>query len=443
MQTILICLSIITLILSSIFLFKSKKGEMRWWQLTLLWIPTLICLILVGYRWQFLPLIIGLFLVTIFYLLKKNTTKNSVIKTMLLSLFLVLFSVVSIVPQWLFPYFQFEKPTGEYKVGVVRDFAVDDSRKVTSDKGEEINRELPLKIYYPAKVTNEKMLPYSDGMSDLSNALSKAQGFPALFTKHFGTIKTNAYLDAEAINSQFPLIFFSHGMGSYGMQSTFQMAELASQGYIVVSIEHPEDAAISKTSNGTVIPYKSPKVLGANQEDLTYLNDHNIEWQKDFDKTVTYLETKQSDKILMNADFNKIGYLGFSYGGATAIQSLMTNDKLKAAIDLDGALFGTDIPDSGITKPFLLINSEASINSAKGNPKQTNEEAAYFKELERKNNRVKGELVEKKVLKDSNHVSFTDLSRASSLLNEKNGDPMKNYIEINKMVIDFFNQYLK
>ena len=49
---------------------------------------------------------------------------------------------------------------------------------------------------------------------------------------------------------------------------------------------------------------------------------------------------------------------GHSYGGATAAQILAKDSRVKAAINMDGTLYGEIFPESGIGKPFLLMSAE-------------------------------------------------------------------------------------
>ncbi|MGR5874107.1 alpha/beta hydrolase [Bacillus pacificus] len=56
---------------------------------------------------------------------------------------------------------------------------------------------------------------------------------------------------------------------------------------------------------------------------------------------------------------------GHSYGGATAAQMLVKDNRIKAAIDMDGGLYGDPMPKDGPQKPFMLMNAEATIQYMK------------------------------------------------------------------------------
>jgi len=47
--------------------------------------------------------------------------------------------------------------------------------------------------------------------------------------------------------------------------------------------------------------------------------------------------------------------MGWSFGGATAIQMTKTDARVKAAVDQDGQLFG-DVSDTGTKRPLMLMH---------------------------------------------------------------------------------------
>ncbi len=74
----------------------------------------------------------------------------------------------------------------------------------------------------------------------------------------------------------------------------------------------------------------------------------------------------QSDKdnrFTGRMDTSRIGMFGHSYGGATAAQVLVEDSRVKAAINMDGTLYGENVPKSRVGKPFLIMNAETSDDS--------------------------------------------------------------------------------
>src|SRR5690348_2355935 len=56
-------------------------------------------------------------------------------------------------------------------------------------------------------------------------------------------------------------------------------------------------------------------------------------------------------------DFARVGAVGHSFGGATALQFCHEDARCRAAIDLDGIPFGSVVTD-GLTKPAMFLLSD-------------------------------------------------------------------------------------
>ena len=66
-----------------------------------------------------------------------------------------------------------------------------------------------------------------------------------LFSKNVAKVKTNCYKNVPIASSEdnYPVIIFNHGYSGHTMQSTILCSDLASSGYIVVSVGHPYEAS--------------------------------------------------------------------------------------------------------------------------------------------------------------------------------------------------------
>ena len=64
---------------------------------------------------------------------------------------------------------------------------------------------------------------------------------PAFAFHHLGLMKSNAFMEAQLSDSEerYPVLLFSHGLSGFRNQNTFEVEELASQGYIVVGMIIP------------------------------------------------------------------------------------------------------------------------------------------------------------------------------------------------------------
>jgi predicted dienelactone hydrolase len=64
-----------------------------------------------------------------------------------------------------------------------------------------------------------------------------------------------------------------------------------------------------------------------------------------------------SGKFKGRLDMTRVGVFGHSFGGATAAQFCHDDPRCKAGIDIDGAPFGSVVPD-GLHRPFMFILSD-------------------------------------------------------------------------------------
>lgn len=284
-------------------------------------------------------------------------------------------------------------PTGEYAVGTM-------TYTVYEDRDEVIvpgtKRSIPARVYYPVTKESVEGMPKARYMSkNVANALKKVMHAPINYEKSeaAGENVSDCYENAPKIEgAKFPLIMFNHGLQSYREANSFLCIELASHGYVVITIGHPYDAACAELDNGTVVDYykaaskkqyepflpgvinviKLIKAKGTDRElaerfdeiqkkYCKFINTRIDEWIKDTLAAVKYAKENLSELI----DFeNGIGVTGHSLGGATAYMLCLDHGEFTCGVNLDGALFG-DNKGKVLTKPFVQISCKTNANAEK------------------------------------------------------------------------------
>ena len=287
------------------------------------------------------------------------------------------------------------EPTGGYSIGTKTLFLTDNSRyeKLTMRWGDK--RMLQVKIWYPSDVKGDSVSNYLKDYG--SETLWKGYQIFEVGQSFFDSLKnfkTHSYENIPVSNKQstFPLIIFSQGF-YFGLDDfyTALMENLASHGYIVVSITHPYDQVIAKTSNGKVLTLskframlaytqwkkvefmhsKSPdttnvrktnRILKAYLRGMKVFNNSLHLWTKDAQFVIDTLKsinnTLANDRFYKKIDFSRIGAMGQSFGGAVSGQLCFEDNRVKAGVNLDcfqfGKLYGHEMK-----KPFMLFQSDS------------------------------------------------------------------------------------
>lgn len=274
------------------------------------------------------------------------------------------------------------RPTGGFPLGVVDLHLVDHSRPDPMNPPQPY-RELMVSVVYPARdVAGHGRAPLmTPGVSDGFNALAATgnYGVPEGTTINWSAIKTYEYENAPAAGGRFPVVLYSPGVGDVRSWDSVLVDQLASEGYVVVTIDPTYEAA--------AVQFPADKANPHGRVLLSNLMDWYARAQQD--GTVTQLleqlmDTHVADTkfvldelskphtlpagIARTLDMSDVGMFGHSAGGFTALETMYEDPRLKAGIDMDGTLeFVAGQPDDthfspvaqhGLTKPFLLLGSQ-------------------------------------------------------------------------------------
>ncbi len=152
------------------------------------------------------------------------------------------------------PVLELPKPSGSFAIGYLETTLTDPTRTMRGGEA----RVISLDVWYPAaSATGLTLEPYSDAA--LRTMIQEVQGVPAIGDDQ----ASHSAQDAPAAPGKHRVVIFNHGQGSFTKQNFSNMEELASHGYVVISIGHPEESLLARDANGASIAF--------NQRDATYL----------------------------------------------------------------------------------------------------------------------------------------------------------------------------
>lgn len=277
------------------------------------------------------------------------------------------------------------KPTGKFNIGQSLHFF--DKEQTVS------NRMLSFQVWFPTNQKSGKKLPYRSERTAMEAA--RFLGWPIFGNSFVTLIESNSLKDAKVVSDKsFPVVIYNHGYGGFSgvYQSVFE--ELASHGYIVVSLGHQDESALllvddekvipnprdnefyaSRASelNGTSINNYQSVILNSNSKtevkkayksllEKSPLHKQSVElWADDTKEVIQKLfKINEADSLLTGAmDLDNIGVFGHSVGGAVAGELAFNNKSIKAGINLDGFQFGNLI-NHQVQIPFMFVSSNSS-----------------------------------------------------------------------------------
>ncbi len=317
------------------------------------------------WRWQMVPLyavaIVGALCLALDVLLDREP---KTLRRLIGGVVVLLFTAVAVGLPLAFPVPRIPKATGPHRVGVQVEHWIDESRQEVFGPDANAPREMMVQIWYPATGKSDERVKYLDPPAEVSAALTEVLGLPSFAFDHLNLVRQDIWVDAELKTraGPYPVLLFSHGWTGTRNQNTFQLAELASHGYIVVSVDHTYGAVVTPFPDGRAVRYNPAALPGSEEfdDELEYVETLNIlvsQWAQDFSFILDELETRYDADVI---DFDNIGIFGHSTGAGAAVELCNTDARCKAGLAMDPFLnpVANAIIDGETEKPFFYMHSE-------------------------------------------------------------------------------------
>ncbi|MCS6992399.1 MAG: dienelactone hydrolase family protein [Anaerolineales bacterium] len=282
---------------------------------------------------------------------------------------LVLLAVSTALPA-LLPVPQLPPPRGAYAVGTFSRMLVDESRRERYSEKDEPRR-LIMQVWYPAQSPSleAERAAWMREAEQVAPEIAEHIGLPRFFLNHLALAKTFSYenLPPERRNGPYPVLVFVHGWNGFRQQATFLMQDLASHGYVVVSLDLPYGARMVVFPDGSVArnnPAALPPASSLPTEEYEAVARKLVaQWTEDIGYTLNVLSkihTTPSEPLYGLLDLEKIGVFGHSTGGGAAIQFCGLDSRCKAGLTYDAFMrpVATEVLSNGTPQPFLYLFSE-------------------------------------------------------------------------------------
>lgn len=239
------------------------------------------------------------------------------------------------------------RPTGPFPVGRARIHLVDNRREETMTPEAGDWRQLMATIWYPAAAAGSPA-PYID-VEAASPLFQRSYSFDGI--ENLLGVRTNSSAGARIARrpQRFPVILFSHGLGTVAALYSALLENLASQGYVVVGVDHPYFSSAFYLPDGTLTFNVSRDRQGEaviQAQDLVFVLDRLARLDRD------------DPRFRGRLDLGHVGVFGHSRGGFAAPHACLLDARFDACLNLDGYELTNAVMQRGIAQPYMHIQEQ-------------------------------------------------------------------------------------
>jgi predicted dienelactone hydrolase len=320
-------------------------------------------------------------------------------------------------------------PTGSLAVGRDRVVLVDAERPElhTAEAGDV--RSVPVQLWYPAAAGTGSPASYVDELDSVAEGLTESGALSGFEVAALPLVRTGARDGAAIAAGRHPVIVFSPGNQTNVAFYASLAEELASNGYLVVGVDHPFQVAATTVAGGQVAVYDT----NMDREDLASSIAGKID-ERVADVMFVLDSLRSGDASLWpfvaSADLDRIGVFGHSNGGLTAFEVCRVDSSIDACLNMDGQSaggpFGSDSDATAPPAPSLFITKETLLHPAIGERFESAPSSAV-----------------RAVFPDASHDSFTDGPLFQPGINPLTTSAQRVMTSVRSVTLAFFDQWLK
>ncbi|NUP47051.1 MAG: hypothetical protein HOW97_06990 [Catenulispora sp.] len=264
-------------------------------------------------------------------------------------------------------------PQGRYATGVSTFRLVDDQRSDPWVPAQHY-RELMISVFYPAAhpgghpVTTQFPKAVADAVGP---ALEGNFEIPAGLVDWSAT-KTHSVADAPMAPGRFPVVLYSPGAGDARDWNVALVEDLASRGYVVVTVDHTGEGPAVQFPDGHVVgngPLMQLAGQAVRNGTMSQFLENLVAVRVADTRLVLDRLAALPHRLTAGMDLDRIGMFGQSGGGFTAASTMYGDPRIKAGINMDGTMEYAPEPDgthqspvelNGLDRPFLLMGSSGA-----------------------------------------------------------------------------------
>ena len=253
-------------------------------------------------------------------------------------------SLASLIAMLAFPVYPMPVASGPYAIGTRSQILVNEARIEQYGELAGQARTFKVQYWYPADTTEgfEQTKWIADGIA-VPQALTRDWSLPFFVLDHIVSYESSAYLNApiSAAKPRYPIVIISHGWSSKRTLHTDLAEELASQGYLVVGVEHTYGSLATKLGeNDDDFQLLFREALPPRAQTPNYLEFANLlveTYASDIIATIDTLEVlnQAPGAFQGRLDVSSIQVIGHSTGGGAAVKAAMDDNRITSVLGMD------------------------------------------------------------------------------------------------------------
>lgn len=300
-------------------------------------------------------------------------------------------------------------PSGIYSVGTSTVLLPSVSGEHTPD--------ISVRIWYPVDASSEA---------------------PRHHTGALALVKAHQNAPLATLPNQFPVVLYAPSWASKRDDNTVRTANLASHGYVVVAFDD-----VAHDPENTTGPEGPDRTSG-----IDFTSAESYARTRPLADARVAREARKASLILdrLTADaqwgqrlaLSRVGFVGFSFGGAAAAETALSDQRIVAVVNLDGWVFGEALR-KGVKCPYLVFWSDTQLYYS--DPSVTEAERRMSRDYERYEQQQL--LLPHKygfMISGVTHLDFTDRTAYRDL--EYKFDRVQIRNAVDAYLLDFLGVYL-
>ena len=258
-------------------------------------------------------------------------------------------------------------PTGAFPVGRLQTSWIDTSRLESRTASADDHRAVAVHVWFPATSGSGQDGAYLPNLSELAGALVASGELNPLQVWGLAFIRHHARSDARiaSVSPRYPVIVLSPGNATNVAFYATIAEELASNGYVVVGVDHPYQVTAVALPNRSVATYDASGDVLATEDRQASLRARVEERVADLRFVLEQLAFLNQD-LDGRLDLERVGVMGHSTGGIAAVEACRRDPRFRACLNIDGqqaggpfsVTAGTGAPD----QPFMFLTKETFLH---------------------------------------------------------------------------------